>query len=238
MTRAYDRSLFRLSIIALCLAVLSLLAIGCAGPSDKARRAHLVERGRDGVTASREGDQARAAAAFAEMWRDATEPDGGPAHSGGTFVLAQHRELRDAFRSEAGRPIAAELFEELRARVDRPEPHRAEVAGAVRLAAILGEQSAIADLVEQRRARGWARKPLRPARHMLASSGRPDLAKWLKPTAADSAVEGIGEGIRTAGLIAATAPVSLPMMLIATSGPLDFPVEDCAWTDPILPEDL
>jgi hypothetical protein len=38
-------------------------------------------------------------------------------------------------------------------------------------------------------------------------------------------------------LVVVTAPVSIPMALIATSGPMDFEVYNPAWKDPVRPGD-
>ncbi|QOI99218.1 MAG: hypothetical protein HRU70_01415 [Phycisphaeraceae bacterium] len=225
--------------VAMAVVVGATVVGGCAASgAERARSERSVETGRRAVAASREGRHAEAAAGFAAKWRDACEPDGGPRYSGGTYVLAQYSELRASFRSAEGRPIAMTLLEELRARAEGPEAHPVSSAGFARLAWILDEPGVVASAVEARDRAGLGMTPIRPVIGVLLASGRSDLAERVRPSAAGRAIEGVGEGVATAGLIAVTAPISVPMALIATSGPVD--VEPCraVWVDPVRAEDL
>jgi hypothetical protein len=72
---------------------------------------------------------------------------------------------------------------------------------------------------------------------ILIASGRQDLAAKVEPSATRRAAESVGDGIATAGLVVATAPVTVPMAIIATSGPTDFEHRNTRWVDPVRRED-
>jgi hypothetical protein len=203
----------------------------------RARADRAVEVGRVAILASREGRHDEAAHGFATLWREACGTEGPASESNGTYVLAQHRELREVFRSEEGRPIARALLDELAARASGPEAETNASAGFARLAAILGEPGVVADAIEARERAGLGMSTVRPVIGILLDSGREDLASKVEPSAARRAAEGMAQGLATAGLVVVTAPVSIPLALIATSGPTDFEVCNPAWKDPVRPGD-
>lgn len=192
---------------------------------------------RSAIQDSKASNHARAARGFAELWADACSPQGPAGESSGTYVLAQHPELRASFRSDEGRPLAMELLTSLAARAATPDADRRLAAGVARLAAILNEPGIVAEVVEARERAGLGMSPVRPLIGILIAGGRTDLATKIEPSAARRVAEGVGEGVATAGLVIVTAPVSIPLAIIATSGPTDFPCHNHAWTDPVRRED-
>jgi hypothetical protein len=151
--------------------------------------------------------------------------------------MAQHEELREAFRSPEGRPHAMKLLEELAAQASGPDATTRASAGLARLAAIMGEPGIVAKAVEARERAGLGMSTVRPVIGILIASGRQDLAAKVEPSAARRAAESVGDGIATAGLVVATAPVTVPMAIIATSGPTDFEHRNTRWVDPVRRED-
>jgi hypothetical protein len=222
------------------LAALSLafLAGGCsASQAERDRAERTIQIARQAIQDSNASNHASAARGFAELWAQACSSEGPSSESSGTYVLAQHPELRRSFRSDEGRPIARELLSRLAAKTATSDADRRLSAGVARLAAILNEPGIVAEVVEARSRAGLGMSPVRPFLGLLVSSGRTDLAAKVEPSAARRAAEDAGEAVATAGLVVITAPVSVPLAIISASGPTDFPVNNPDWTDPVRRED-
>jgi hypothetical protein len=222
----------------LVIGVAGMMLGGCgASEAQRARVEQALEVSRGAIVASREGRLEHAARGFAVVWREACGPEGPASEGHGTYVMAQHEELREAFRSEEGRPHAMKLLKELAVQASGPDATTRASAGLARLAAIMGEPGIVAKAVEARERAGLGMSTVRPVIGILIASGRQDLAAKVEPSAARRAAESVGDGIATAGLVVATAPVTVPMAIIATSGPTDFEHRNTRWVDPVRRED-